>query len=691
MGFFGRRQQETQPNRKVITSREYRMFANINERPLIWYERLARFSGSILVANPPKGSAAEIEAAINFTDLKVTPQQVMSLTVLTIIAFAAIGLFVAVAGISGGITIPLGGIGIILLGFPVAFYLYKYPSSLLKEMRIKASSQVVLAILYMVVSMRISPNLERALRFAAANVSGPLAWDMRRLLWDLEMKKYYSASDAMDSYITKWKPENEEFSESLRLIRESTKQPMDKVNIVLDEALNVILEGSKTRMKHYVQELKLPVMVIHMMGIVLPVLGSIMAPLVAVFMADSIKAEHFILGYDVVLPIVILWFINNTLKKRPITFSPSAIASHPSLPKKGNVMIKGKSYPALLFALLLLIATVTYPIFFFANDYLSRVEDANGSSAVLSKIRLFETDGGVFSLAMAGMIVVGTGLSLALYFFLITFQRRGVQQEIRSVEGDFEMALFRLGNRMSAGTPTEVAIEKAVDDVKDLKIVDLFNLTLRNMRSLGMTFERSLFDEKYGSLLYYPSELIRNVMRAVVDTAKKGVRYASDSMFRISKYLKNIRETQEYMRELLEETVSSMRFQAYMLTPMVTALVVAMASIIITVLSKLGEYVDNLGLGEQVGLPDITTAFNAEAAISPELFQLIVGTYLLEVLVILAIFMTKISEGESKTSQWYAASKMLFAGLVMHYIIVLFASVIFSEFIESALGTLGIM
>jgi hypothetical protein len=679
MGFFGRKRQEPPPRqaREYATSREYRMFAMMEDRPLNWYEKTARFSGRILTANPPKGSEREISGAVSFTGLRVSPQQVMSLTVMTIVAFLIMGVAVAVSGITKGIFLPIGGIAMVIFGFLLGYYFFKYPSNLLKEMRIRASSQVVLAVLYMVVSMRISPNLERALRFAAANVSGPLAWDMRKLLWDLEMKKYYSASDAIDAYMAKWKPENEEFAEALRLIRDATTQPANKTNIILDESLNVVLEGSKTRMKHYVQELKLPVMVIHMMGIVLPVLGSIMAPLVAVFMADMIQAWHFILGYDIALPIIIVWFINNTLRKRPVTFSPSAGAAHPNLPKRGHVLVKGRSIPCIAIALAVLLGAVTYPVLYFAEDPGARL--------------LGTGEGGIFSLAMAGLIIMGIGMSMGVYFYLSTFQRKDIQSEIRSVENDFELALFQLGNRMSAGVPTEVAIAKAMDDVKDLKIADMFRLTLRNMKSLGMTFELALFDQKYGSLLYYPSELIRNVMKAVVDTAKKGVRYASDSMFRISKYMKNIRETQEYMRELLEETVSSMRFQAYMLTPMVTALVVSMASIIITVLSRLGEYVKDLGLGQSVGLPDITVAFNAESAISPELFQLIVGVYLIEVLVILAMFMTKISEGESKTSQWYAASKMLFTGLIIHYLIVLFASTIFSQFIEQALGTLGIM
>ncbi len=684
MSFFKRkkRPKDVRPKRRVfippgqmryLTSREYKIFRRREMRKLSWYEKLTRFSGKILKVSPPEDMKKEIESAVKFTELRVKPEDVMSLFILTITFFVSLAIALFLSG-----AIPaVGALVMASLGLPVGYFFYRYPANLLKEMRIKASSEVILAILYMVVSMRISQNLERALRFAAANISGPLAWDMRRLIWDMEMGKYYSAWDAIDDYISKWKSENEEFAEALRLIRDSTTQTPDKTNVILDEALNVVLDGSKTRMKHYVQDLKLPIMIIHMMGIVLPILGSIMAPLVAIFMADIARPEHFIIGYDIVLPVLILWLINNTLRKRPITFSETKLTGHPGLPKKNHVLIKGKSVPAVFFALIVLIALTSYPFIFFLEN-----PEMLMAGMVGRKIE-------IFPLAMAGLIILGIGLSLATYFYLSTFQRKRIQDEIRSIESDFELALFQLGNRMSSGVPPEVAIEKCIDDVKDLKIANLFRMTLRNMKSLGMTFEAAFFDRKYGALNYFRSELIKNIMHAIVDTARKGVGYASETMFRIARYLKNIKETQEYMRDLLEDTLSTMKFQAYLLTPMVTGLVVSMADIIIVVLSKLGEYVDALGIDE-FGLGNFSLAFGSvESCMSPELFQLIIGVYLIEVLIILAIFTTKISEGESKTSQWYLASKMLFVGLVLHFMIVVTASAIFSDFIKEALSSLG--
>ncbi len=660
----------------VITTREFRKFKEVEKRPLSWYERIAQMAGKVVDLNPSEDMRKKLQSAIDFADLRITPNNVMSLFVMSMIVFGVLG------GVSiGFFGIPaLGGIGMIAMGALVGYYLYIYPMNLIKELRVRASSQVILAVLYMVVSMRISPNLERSLRFAAANISGALAIDMRKLIWDMDMRKFASAWEAIDSYIVKWKPENEEFAEALRLIRDSTTQTPERAKNILDEALNIVLEGTKTRMKHYAMELKTPVMAIHMMGIILPVLGTIMAPLAAVFMADAAKPEYFILGYDIALPAVLIWFINNTLRKRPSSFSAVGLEKHPDLPKKRHFIMGGKQYSAVLIGLIVGIGVAIPGVIFFAQN----------PDFLLSGLADRQVD--MFSLMMSSMVIMGVAFGLGVYFFLSNFQKLKVQDSITAVESEFELALFQLGNRIAGGVPTEVAIETAIDDVKDLEISNLFKRTLNNIRNLGMTFEMAMFDKEYGAINYYPSKLIRNVMRAVVDTAKKGVTYASESMLRIAKYLKNIRETEEYMKELLEESSSSMKFQGYFLTPLITGLIVAMADIIIMVLARLGSYLDQLTAGaeEGLGMGNFAMIFGStEATMAPELFQFIIGFYLIEILIILAIFLTKIGRGDDKTFQWYTAAKMLFIGVIFYLLVSTAAGMIFGDLIRGALEGLG--
>ena len=389
----------------TITSREFRIFKKKEKEKLSIFERLARISGKILSVNPPdENTKKELETSINFTGIRVTPKDVMALVYLTIICSVALSIMLIAAGL-----LPITGMMFtVVAGIGLAYYFLKYPVNLLKSYRIKASSQVVLAVLYMVVSMRVSPNLEKALRFSAANISGPLAWDMRRLLWDIEMGKYYSASNALTDYIAKWKPENEEFAEALRLIRDSETQTGGRSEVVLDEALDVILNGTKTRMKHYAQELSLPVSIIHMMGIVLPILGSIMAPMAAVFLADMVKPEHFVIGYDIALPVILVWFINSVLKKRPTTFSQVDVSRHPELPPDGSFKVKfGKKnvvLPVLPFSLIILFVFILPPLLFFS---------ANPEILFPSLYPGMEAEHTLFSLIMSCMLTLGVAFSLA--------------------------------------------------------------------------------------------------------------------------------------------------------------------------------------------------------------------------------------------------------------------------------------
>ena len=668
------------PIRRRLTSREYRLFKGAHRRDVLWYERLVGATSKMVKVSPGKESRQNLENAIRFSGMRITPEGVMGLFVFTIISLVLVSVLLAVLGLIQ----PIGIILVSAFGLLLGYYFLKYPANLVKALRIRASSQVVLAVLYMVISMRMSPNLERAMRFAASNISGPLAWDMRRLLWDIELGKHYSAHSAMDYYIAKWKPENEEFSEAMRLIRDSESQIREKARITLDAALDLVLEGTKTRMKHYAEDLRLPVTVIHMMGIALPVLGTIMAPLAAVFISDLFRPEHFIIGYDIVLPIILVWFINTTLKKRPVTFSEINITSHPSIPRPGHFRAGKAQIPVLPISLLVLVAFLAYPVLYFyqSPNLLLPMPSESGSG-----FENIEDPDSLFTLAMSLMIVLGVGFALSVHFLLSNYQAMGVRGKIQKIEGEFELALFQLGNRISGGTPTEVAIEKSIADVKDLKIAGLFRRTLNNMRTLGMTMESALLDRRYGALKFYPSKLIRNIMLTFVATAKKGVTYAAESMLRISKYLTNIRTTQEYIRELLSETVSSMKFQAYFLTPLITGLIVSMADIIIQILSQLGRFMENAGFGEQLGVDFAAIALGAPA-ITPAMFQLIVGAYLIEVILILSMFLTKIGEGENKSAQWYSAGKMLVVAVVVYFIIALTASSIFGDLIRQTLGSI---
>jgi hypothetical protein len=227
--------------------------------------------------------------------------------------------------------------------------------------------------------------------------------------------------------------------------------------------------------------------------------------------------------------------------------------------------------------------------------------------------------------------------------------------------------------------------------VKDLSIAGLFIMTLKNMKTLGMTFQEALFHPKWGSVAYYPSRLIKNIMYMIVDIAKKGVKYAAEGMLTVSRYLRNIRETQEYIRDLLQESVSSMTFQAYMLTPLVTGLIVSMAQIIIQILTILSRQLAELATGTTFVL-EIGDIFGGESsAVSPAIFQMIIGIYLIQVIFILAFFITKITQGENRTAQWYLTGKMLIVSLSVYFLVAIGSILMFGQMIEDAITSIGML
>ena len=79
---------------------------------------------------------------------------------------------------------------------------------------------------------------------------------------------------------------------------------------------------------------------------------------------------------------------------------------------------------------------------------------------------------------------------------------------------------------------------------------------------------------------------------------------------------------------------------------------------------------------------------NIDAAISPEIFQLIIGIYLIEILAILSMFVNKISVGENKMSMYYETGKILVIGVVIYFLVAIVSSTVFGALIRQALSSI---
>ena len=642
-------------------SSEYvQLLKEIEKKPHSKYEKICNISEKILHVKVSPKNEEIMKDHLQAAYINSTPSGVLSFTyILSILLFiVAFGALFAGAGM-------IVGLGLMILAAGGGYYFYNYPKSQAKVMGLKMSSDTVLAILYMVIYMRTSPNLEGALRFAAQNLKGPLSWDLKKLIWDIEVGTYSSADQAVVSYVYKWKEKNKEFAESLHLLRSVSVEPSRR-NIIFDETINVILNGTRERARHYASGLRMPMMVIHAMGVLLPVMGLVLFPVIMIFMGDAVKPAFVFFGYNIALPAFIYFFTDYVLQTKPPTFSQPDISKAKGIPKLNRVRIGKRDLPILPFTL-----AIGIPLILIGIGGIS-------SPSVYASVN--------FSI----LIIIGLASIIGLYGFIDSYQKIKIRRDIEKIENEFSVALFQLGNVISSGAPIELAIDKATANLKNLKIAELLEITSMNMKKFGYTFEQALFDKDVGAVWYYPSDLIQSIMQTVIESSKKSIKTAADSMIVISRYLKDMHNVKEEIDEILGETISSMKFLAMFLAPMVAGVTITMAVIILQILTNLGSTLGGLiesGGGATVAQSMLLVpwAMSGGLPITPAAFQMIVGIYMLETAILLSMFLNRIQYGEDAVGERSLMSKTVIISIVVYFISWLIVYSMFGSSISSLL------
>lgn len=646
---------------KKLISREYRLYQE-EERfksiPQTLYEKACGVAGSILHVEPDKKSRPKIQETIDFAHLRVTPTGTSSLIVLFLIATTIpivilMGLtFLNLPGL------PLGyGIVILMLSMFFNYYIYTYPKRLRRRYENEAGGELVTLVLYIAMYMRNVPNLEAAIRFASDNMSGAMGYEIKKLLWDVEVGNYLSMQEALLDYTNRWS-KNRPFVESVELLITSLKQIGDKRIILLDEAVNIVLEGNREQARHFNQDLKLPVVVVHALGVVLPVMGLVLFPVVAVFL--NVSSTILFVGYDIILPLILYFVISSILETRPATFSKIDISENPDVPPSGKFRYGKKFIKAWYVGFLVGAVIVGSGVFLWLNELAIAGKDFEG---ILPSL----------------VISFGVAAGFGSYYILMSKQRLVVRKKTRDIEGEFAEALFQLGNQVSGGVPIELSIEHSMDRIQNLKIKELFSKALKNMKLMGFTFAQAFFDKEYGAIRYYPSKLIKSIMRTVVESTKKGVRTASIAMLSVSRYLKGLHDTQEEVKEELNDTLNSLKFQSYFLSPLISGVVVTLAIIIMRILANIGESVKDIDISipllDNIGKTGIT-AFD---------FIMVVAIYLIETAFILSMFINSIESGEDPIGRQNITGKSLIVGFVVFTICMLGTLAIFEPLITNTI------
>lgn len=679
-------------NEGVHYSRQYQKYRESEEKhsSISRYEKLCLKAGGLLKMTAGERTQKKLSPAIRLLDYEITPGMVTSAAVL--VGFTTFTVWATIFGLNLLLGAPLPvSLFFLMIFVPIAAgaYTYMKPVYDAQEKVIQASGEMILSVLYMVIYMRSSPNLEGAVRFAALNLDGPISDDLKSVLWKVEVGKFSSVSESLHEYTKIWKDYNDTYLQSLQMIEAAMHESNeDRRQDLLQDAIDSLLDGTKQMMKQYAQDLKMPVMILNAMGAMLPVLGMIMLPLISVFMGGVITRVHLVMLFNIMLPAVLFWLMKRLLSSRPPTTSTEPV-DESNLPELGKYytefMGKDIGVPSWMIGLGVFLVVSAYGwIGYLIFPHWYPIQDP--SELVIPSI--FAQGDGVAPMPMllrSVSITLGMGLGLGVTYYLGSGKRVGRKESLEHVEAQFPRALFQLGNKVSGGTPIEVALDEAAKATKQLEISGLFKESSRNIRELGMTFRQALFDTTHGALLDYPSRMINTVMKSILESSQKGTEMAAMTMITFSRYLDNIQQTQQELTDLLEDTTSTISMLSFLLAPVVSAVAVGMSQTIITAMFEMAQGFSGMEAqaGGDAGLAGAGIVDNLDEAIKPEMLQFVVGIYLIQLLYILGHFYIKITKGNDPAYIRNYTGKVLMIGLTFYSIVLVVVGMLFGGVVTS--------
>jgi len=181
---------------------------------------------------------------------------------------------------------------------------------------------------------------------------------------------------------------------------------------------------------------------------------------------------------------------------------------------------------------------------------------------------------------------------------------------------------------------------------------------LDNITLLGMPLEKAVFDEQYGALKNNPSTLIRSSMRLVIDSVQLGVNVAARTTMSLSLQLGNAEKVSKTLKSLIADVNSTMRMMSMFIAPAILGVTTSLQKVVMVTLASV---VQSSTISSLTSLPSGSEApgfsnFNASIStsfisqdvfkqlVSPTVFLLIVALYVVEIVVILTYFTTKLEE-----------------------------------------------
>ncbi|MCX9082822.1 MAG: hypothetical protein OIN83_11570 [Candidatus Methanoperedens sp.] len=547
---------------------------------------------------------------------------------------------------------------------PIAamIYLSEYPKIHAKFIKIHTLGDIPEIQSYIVMSMKLVPNMERAIIFAADNSLRPLAKDLKKLIWDIHLRVYSNIDEALIEFADQWGKNSEYFKRSLHLVKSSNSEPDEAQRIMtLNKSLDIVLEGTKTMMDAFAAKLKTPTYVLYSIFILIPLALVALIPAVSI-VGVRMDTVTLVIIYDIGLPLFTFFYSEYILLQRPATFSPPNIsAGHPEL--SNNISTRKNIIIVTLIAGAA-IGSSGYILLGFYNPF-----------------NIISTE------AMDGLVlptfpvVWALTAMITIYCLGVYTPYKKIRDDIKQIENEFADAMFILGRRISEGRSAEEAFVHTSDTMKGSKIGEAFADIAKNLSSMRTTLHGAIFNEEYGAFKDIYSDRVHTIMKLLTRSVHRSHEAAGMAIIKIADHLKELQNVEKNIRRSLYDVTSTMGSTAIIFAPLIAGVTLALSEVIQKILHNISK--ESRNLPEEYNIGDFMkeAGTGMTQSVSPDIFLLVVGIYMILLVIILTRFAGGIEYGDDKPQFMYDLGQRLPMSIMVFTVTTVVSRVIFSSMV----------
>ncbi len=613
-----------------------------------------------------KTASNEFFAALDFSGFELEPWEthILSYTGGLLLFISLVGLDIILFSISTyeRNSIIFAAVFTSLVPIIVMIYLSEYPKIHAKFLKIHTLGDIPEIQSYIVMSMKLVPNMERAIIFAADNSFRPLARDLKKLIWDIHIRVYSNIDEALIEFANQWGKNSEYFKRSLHLVKSSTSEPDEAQRIMtLNKSLDIVLEGTKTMMDAFAAKLKTPTYVLYSIFILIPLALVALIPAVSI-VGVRMDTVTLVLIYNIGLPLLTFIYSEFILLQRPATFSPPNISDkHPDL---SNIRSTRKIIITITLLIGITVGFSGYILLYFGNP-LNIISKEAMNGLVLPTFPIIW--------AITAMITI---YCLGLYT-----PYKKIRDGIKQIENEFADAMFILGRRISEGRSAEEAFAHTSETMKGAKIGEAFADIAKNLTCMRTTLHGAIFNEEYGAFKDIYSDRVHTMMKLLTESVHRSHEAAGMAIIKLADHLKELQEVEANIRRGLYDVTSTMRSTAIIFAPLIAGVTLALSEVIQKILQNISKETSNLPDEYNIGDFMKEAGTGMIQTVPPDIFVLVVGVYMVLLVMILTRFAGGIEYGDDRPQFMYDLGQTLPISIMVFTVTTVISRVIFSSMV----------